>query len=387
MCKVPPHCSFSAPPPMSPISENSTASSVPSSDATLSKSHHPQPPLLPPPLGISRNGNGGHHQPLHHQQQQQRSQQMISSPDEAGFNSNCQQCLAERAAVEGSVIPTRPQSCNYETSAASETTLGPSHHQSSTQLDTGCVVVDETLEAFQERRCSSAASNNSNGRFKQQQQNRPGRTYECEVVFRDSLRLFAGCLGICFLAAGYAAIGGFLFMAIESRGAKVESAAVMSLMASAANNSSLPAVGSMPESVRQDIDKARLETVTRLWQVTEKMNILYPENWTRQAAEEIVWFQDQMAKALLTAKNRESSPALAVETTPAFDSQERRREWSFAHGLLYSVSLLTTVGKLKSQKSLLSWMFCSIWPDDFDFCAAWRGETGGFRFGSVYEAV
>jgi hypothetical protein len=54
----------------------------------------------------------------------------------------------------------------------------------------------------------------------------------------------------------------------------------------------------MPPEVRSNVDRARSETVTKLWQVTERMNILYPENWTRIAAEELLWFQDQLSKAL-----------------------------------------------------------------------------------------
>ena len=49
----------------------------------------------------------------------------------------------------------------------------------------------------------------------------------------------------------------------------------------------------MPPEVRQNVDRARSETVSKLWMATEKMNILYPENWTRKAAEEILWFQGQ----------------------------------------------------------------------------------------------
>ena len=47
------------------------------------------------------------------------------------------------------------------------------------------------------------------------------------------------------------------------------------------------------------MEKARSETVAKLWRVTEEMNILYPENWTRIAAEEILWFQDQLTKAIM----------------------------------------------------------------------------------------
>ena len=47
----------------------------------------------------------------------------------------------------------------------------------------------------------------------------------------------------------------------------------------------------MPPEVRKNVDRARSETVSKLWMATEKMNILYPLNWTRAAAEEILKFQ------------------------------------------------------------------------------------------------
>ena len=52
--------------------------------------------------------------------------------------------------------------------------------------------------------------------------------------------------------------------------------------------------------MKANVEKARSETVAKLWRVTEQMNILYPENWTRIAAEEILWFQDQLTKGNLS---------------------------------------------------------------------------------------
>ena len=47
----------------------------------------------------------------------------------------------------------------------------------------------------------------------------------------------------------------------------------------------------IPKEVKANVEKARSETVAKLWRVTEQMNILYPDNWTRVASEEILWFQ------------------------------------------------------------------------------------------------
>jgi hypothetical protein len=111
----------------------------------------------------------------------------------------------------------------------------------------------------------------------------------------------------------------------------------------------------MPKEVKANVEKARSETVTKLWQVTERMNILYPENWTRMAAEEILWFQDQLTKALMTELTAKSRTQASQQQQYFYDHMQRAEgpfesrsgEWTFGRGLLYSVSLLTTVGKVQ----------------------------------------
>ena len=53
------------------------------------------------------------------------------------------------------------------------------------------------------------------------------------------------------------------------------------------------------KTTNKEIDKARLATVKKLWDITEQMNILYPENWTRIAAQELAKFQEQMVSVLV----------------------------------------------------------------------------------------
>lgn len=192
----------------------------------------------------------------------------------------------------------------------------------------------------------------------------PGRTYECELWCKDASRQVAGCIGITLLALGYAALGAVLFMAIETRTGfplnhnnheedmsdnsvvVVEPPTVMNVTV---------ALLDMPIEVKTNVDRARGETVTKLWQVTEKMNILYPENWTRIAAEEILWFQDQLTKALMVEFSARSRTQASQQQQYFYDHMQRGGggsgpfhsspgEWTFGRGLLYSVSLLTTVG-------------------------------------------
>lgn len=120
----------------------------------------------------------------------------------------------------------------------------------------------------------------------------------------------------------------------------------------------------MPKEVKANVEKARSETVAKLWRVTEQMNILYPDNWTRIASEEILWFQDQLTKALMleltmAKKQQQKHKHKTQSRTQAsqqyfYDHMQRPQkgpfikqpgEWTFGRGFLYSVSLLTTVGK------------------------------------------
>ena len=52
---------------------------------------------------------------------------------------------------------------------------------------------------------------------------------------------------------------------------------------SGSSSSSSSSQSSSRYQVNEYIDRLREHTVTKLWQMTEKMNILYPANWTRSS--------------------------------------------------------------------------------------------------------
>ena len=323
-------CAFAHP--MSPISENSTASSVPNSESA-------------------------NHGAASQQQQQQKQQQQ--QQQQGGFNSSCQQCLAERAAAEaGRVFPS--SSGTLGTSSEGNDAMGQPPRTDVSGIEFTSLPSPDNCNFDEEpsrpRRRSSAASGGLDP-------GPPARTYECELWCRQTSRMLAGCLSVCCLAAGYAAAGGLLFMAVESRAAESaqgggggEVHAVMSSAAAVAsrNASSVITLDVLPASARSEVERARAETVEKLWQVTERMNILYPENWTRRAAEEMLWFQDRLVQAFAREfrelrSQASKQPDLASSSShglaPATLHPVPPRKWTFARGLLYAVSLLTTVGE------------------------------------------
>ena len=92
-------------------------------------------------------------------------------------------------------------------------------------------------------------------------------------------------------------------------------------------------------------EEIRSQTVEKLWSITEDLNILYKENWTRLAAQEVLKFQENLVKSFksygsgVTIKNGNSPGATAVYYT------HHQHHWSFASSFLYSLTLITTIGK------------------------------------------
>ena len=110
----------------------------------------------------------------------------------------------------------------------------------------------------------------------------------------------------------------------------------------------------------------RAYTVERLWSITEDLNVLYKENWTRLAEREVLDFQEKMAQHSLD-RARSGVPSIygttAVQRATSGTSgnsrrnHERRlandkrslvkgnRRWTFGSSFLYSLTLITTIGE------------------------------------------
>jgi len=87
----------------------------------------------------------------------------------------------------------------------------------------------------------------------------------------------------------------------------------------------------VPHSTSQFAD-IRNSTVNKLWTETYKLNVLYKENWTAMAFKEIEQFQQVLLKAL-------KDGYLPDQETRA------HMRWSFTDSWMYSISIITTIGK------------------------------------------
>lgn len=154
----------------------------------------------------------------------------------------------------------------------------------------------------------------------------------CFISRRDDTRLFCcrcahkrrasplTCLAICFLVLTYNLIGGFLFLAIEGNSVPEETSVA----------------ASKPNLSQTQSNDLRSRTVERLWSITEDLNILYKENWTKLAAKELMDFQ----KVLMKSMKAGDAPSMSTQ----YDALDYR--WTFAGSFLYALTLITTIGKV-----------------------------------------
>lgn len=134
------------------------------------------------------------------------------------------------------------------------------------------------------------------------------------------------CLAICFLVLTYNLLGGFLFLALEGNVSAEETAV-------AASKPNL----SQSQSVSNDL---RSKTVERLWSITEDLNILYKENWTKLAAKELLEFQ----RVLVSSMRGGAGGGAGVRAAAALE-HERDYRWTFSTSFLYALTLITTIGE------------------------------------------
>lgn len=69
---------------------------------------------------------------------------------------------------------------------------------------------------------------------------------------------------------------------------------------------------------------------------------IFRDNWTRLAAQEITRFQDELVKSM--AEEMALQQPLQVTKVGSKHAHDNY-EWSFAKAFLYSLTVLTTIGK------------------------------------------
>ncbi|XP_026314251.1 potassium channel subfamily K member 18-like [Hyposmocoma kahamanoa] len=156
--------------------------------------------------------------------------------------------------------------------------------------------------------------------------------------------LVAGCitnLGIFVLLLAYTLLGAFIFLAIEGTAAKVHQKTLATTSYQAENQKTVQ-TPKLNGSIAQASAELRSQTVESIWEITVSLNILYKENWTRLAAQEIARFQEKLVARVAADVSAQYGGARALESAPALVIDDY--EWNFAKAFLYSLTVLTTIG-------------------------------------------
>ena len=219
-------------------------------------------------------------------------------------------------------------------------------------------------EPYHQQKNNSKTASLKRNQQSNQSQDRSGR---CSCFSRKDNGCAQGVfsnLGICALLVGYTLLGSFVFLAIEGGGSaggdgghyyrpSTSLTAVTSNADDQRNpqgqNSSQDTSVSMSPGLKRVADESRAKTVENIWDITVSLNILYRDNWTRLAAHEISKFQDQLVKRL--AEEMYSQHGIPPSGYGRDQQIQERRltsspyEWNFARAFLYSLTVLTTIGK------------------------------------------
>lgn len=150
--------------------------------------------------------------------------------------------------------------------------------------------------------------------------------------------------GICLIVLGYTMFGAFTFMTLENGGRDGVQQQIRGngQQQQHQHQHQQPAPQQQQQQQHQyqlgRNDKLRAQTVEKLWKITEDLNILYRDNWTRLAEQEILKFQDSL-----------------VRKYGAPNQSDRRHRWNFASSFLYSLTLITTIGKCCGRVVLINY--------------------------------
>lgn len=147
--------------------------------------------------------------------------------------------------------------------------------------------------------------------------------YTCPTKSSTSI---LATLGVCCLVLGYTIVGAFTFMALEG---------------GFHHDTAVAASKSKPRTENNVISDLRTQTVDRLWSITENLNILYRENWTKLATEEVLEFQEALFRALKST----GSGYIENSADGTIFYHHHTHRWSFSSSFLYSLTLITTIGK------------------------------------------
>lgn len=131
---------------------------------------------------------------------------------------------------------------------------------------------------------------------------RLARVRRCARIFLTHL---VSQVGLCLLVVAYAIVGALIFRAIEA---------------------------DKEVHQRQRVSQLRRRYLRDMWDVTERLNVFHDEQWMDEVGVKLKEFEDEV---VLAVRN---------DGYDGKDVQEEALQWSFSGSLLYSITVITTIG-------------------------------------------
>lgn len=197
-----------------------------------------------------------------------------------------------------------------EMSSDFEIAANPAGATSATTLTTAAAGLNHQWSVMTDP--SSAESGDPHHRRRRQQ----GRCC-CARCWTVGCTWLTSALGVSLLLLVYLMTGAVMFMVLGNQ-----------------DHQAVPLQGAVGLEADGRLLEKTMATVDRLWSITEDLNILYRDNWTHLARVEMRHYQDQMVRTLRH---------IMLEERYSF-----RQTWTFPMSLLYALTLVTTIGTLKS---------------------------------------
>lgn len=141
------------------------------------------------------------------------------------------------------------------------------------------------------------------------------RRRNCVIFWKRFTAFLLSTIGLTILMIFYTIFGGFLFKWLE---------------------------GPKEIQTKHGVRASLKWHVALLWNLTEQMNVLYPRNWTT-VAEEVV-----------NNYTRDVFMAIKEHGWDGKEDGEAGLQWSFASSMLYSATVITTIGKMENSSSIPS---------------------------------
>lgn len=110
----------------------------------------------------------------------------------------------------------------------------------------------------------------------------------------------------------------------------------------------------------------RINTVRRMWSITNQLNILYESNWTQLVLAELIEFEGRLFESL-AAESSQSSDSGSLELSSDSESERakakdkdkaRDRSRSMKKSLIHSLATITTIGEFQNWNLLCE--YCTI---------------------------